>query len=127
MSLSNEDVVATLGNMTVIQLCELTRDLEAKWGVKAVPQVVQQGVVPTQTAPDAIEQTEFDVILDGLAEPTAKMAAIKLVREVTGLGLKEAKDMIEALPKVVRTAIPKADAEDIAAKFKAAGVQVTLK
>jgi large subunit ribosomal protein L7/L12 len=126
MSLSNEDIVARLGNMTVMELCDLTRELEAKWGVKAVPQIAEVPTNTVPTTPAEPEQTEFEVIIESF-EATAKMGAIKLVRELTGLGLKEAKDMIEAVPKTLKTDVAKAEAQDIQAKFQAIGVKVTLK
>jgi len=126
MSLSNEDIVARLGNMTVMELCDLTRELEAKWGVKAVPQAIEVPTNTVPTTPAEPEQTEFEVIIESF-EATAKMGAIKLVRELTGLGLKEAKDMIEAVPKTLKTDVAKAEAQDIQAKFQAIGVKVTLK
>jgi large subunit ribosomal protein L7/L12 len=127
MSLSTEEISEALGNLTVLQMCELTRTLEAQWGVKAVPQVVQTVPgVPLTTTPVVDEQTEFEIVLEAL-EATGKMNAIKLVREVVGLGLKEAKDMIEALPKTLKTDVAKAEALDIKARFEAVGVKVTLK
>lgn len=126
MSLTNEDVVTHLGNLSVMQLCELTRELETKWGVKAVPQAVEVPTVTVPTTPTTVEQTEFEVVIES-HEASAKMGAIKLVRELTGLGLKEAKDMIEALPKTLKTDVAKAEALDIQGKFQAIGVKVTLK
>ena len=122
---TNEQVVEHLGNMTVMQLCELTRELEAKWGVQAVPQVTSVPGVPLPTTPIVEEQTEFTVILQSV-EAAQKIAAIKVVREVSGLGLKEAKDIIDGLPKTLKEGISKADAEEIQKKFEAAGVKVTV-
>lgn len=126
MSLTQEQVVQALGEMSVMQLCELTRELEEKWGVKAAP-------VPAPTSPDAPvvkdvveEQTEWTV---QLLEPGAKkIDVIKVVRDVLGLGLKEAKDLVEkAPPTTLKEGISKADAEELKHRFEAAGAKVTLK
>lgn len=121
MSLTNEQVVETLGNMTVMQLCELTRELEAKWGVQAVPQVsTTVPGVPLPNTPAVEEQTEWAVVLQSVPADK-KIAAIKVIRETLGLGLKEAKDMSEKLPATVKEGISKADAEQIKAKFVEVG------
>ncbi len=127
MSYTQEQIVEALGNMSVMQLCEMTRELEAKWGVTAAP-------IPAPTSPDAPhvkqvveEQTEFTVVLESI-EADKKIAVIKVVREALGLGLKEAKDLTEKAPPVtIKEGISKADAEDLKNKFEAAGAKVSLK
>jgi large subunit ribosomal protein L7/L12 len=126
MSLTNEQVVDALGNMTVMQLCELTRELEDKWGVKAVPQVSTVPGVPLPPETKVEEQTEFTVVLHPVAADK-KMAAIKVVREITGLGLKEAKEGVEKGNMTLKENVAKAEAEEIKAKFVAAGCEVTVK
>ena len=124
-NISHDDVVTYLSNLTVMQLVELTKALEDKWGVKAAP-VAAVGVTPTTEAkPVEEEKTEFTVLLK--SGGGNKVQVIKVVREVTGLGLKDAKDMVDGAPKEVKTGIPKAEAEEIAKKLKEAGAEVELK
>lgn len=124
---TQEEIVQALGEMPVIKLCELTRELEAKWGVQAVPQVVQQGPQPgVETKPAEEEQTEFTVVLVAAGEK--KIEVIKVVRTALGLGLKEAKDLVEGgLPKPIKEGINKAAAEELKAQFETAGAKVELK
>ena len=124
--ISHDDVVSYLSNLTVMQLVELTKTLEDKWGVKAAPVAVAGPAGPAPEAgPAAEEKTEFTVVLkSGGAQ---KIQVIKVVREVTGLGLKDAKDMVDGAPKEVKAAVPKAEAEDIAKKLKEAGAEVEIK
>ncbi len=124
---TQEEVVQALGEMPVIELCKLTRELEEKWGVKAVPQVVQQGPQPgPETKPAEEEQTEFSVILTVAGEK--KNEVIKVVRSALGLGLKEAKDLVEGgLPKALKEGINKAAAEELKAQLEGAGAKVELK
>ena len=110
MSLTKDQVIEWLSGQSVLQLNELVKELETKWGVSAAA---------------AIEQTEFTVVLKE-AGPN-KIAVIKEVRAITGLGLKEAKDLVEAAPKPVKENAPKADAEEIKKKLEAAGAKVELK
>jgi large subunit ribosomal protein L7/L12 len=129
MSLTNQEVVQHLGNLSVMQLCELTRELEAKWGVQAVPQGLYEGpIVPQTYVPVVEEQTEFEVVIEAI--PENKIAVIKLVRELTGKSLAEAKDFVEGVPKgpkALRSDVPKAEADDIKAKFEAVGCKVALR
>ena len=122
---TQEEVVAALGNMSVMQIIELTRELEAKWGVKAEPQVQvqQQTDAPKQ---ETAEQTEFTVTLVSVPADK-KMACLKMVRELTLLGLKEAKEFVESVPKVVKEGCSKADAEEYKAKLTEAGGVVEVK
>ena len=122
--INREQVVDYLSNLPVIQIAELVKELETKWGVSAAPVAVAGPATAGPTA--AIEEkTEFTVVL---AEAGAnKINAIKVVREITGLGLKEAKDLVEGAPKPVKEGISKDEAEDIKKKLEAAGAKVEVK
>ena len=127
MSKKTEDLVAALSELTVLEMSELKTALEDKWGVKAAAAAVAVAApAASAAAPAAAESSEFQVTL---AEAAAdkKIGIIKVIREITGLGLKEAKDLVEAAPKVVKETSPKAEAEDIKKKLEAAGAKVTLK
>jgi len=124
---SREQVVDYLSNLPVIQMAELIKELEGKWGVKAAPVAVAgpaAGPAAAAAAP-AEEQTEFTVTLASAG--ANKIQVIKVVREITGLGLKEAKDLVEAAPKPVKEGVSKADAEDMKKKLTEAGATVELK
>ena len=126
MSISNDEVINYLSNLTVIDLVNLTKALEEKWGVKAAP--VAAAAAPAAggaAAAPAEEKTEFTVVLK--AGGANKIGAIKVVREVTGLGLKDAKDLVDAAPKEVKSNVPKAEADEIAKKLKDAGAEVEVK
>ncbi|AGP33569.1 50S ribosomal protein L7/L12 [Sorangium cellulosum] len=126
--ITREQVVDYLSNLPVIQIAELIKDLENKWGVKAAPAAVAvaagaaPGAAPAEKPP---EQTEFDVILANAG--SNKIGVIKAIREITGLGLKEAKDLVEAAPKTVKEQVSKADAEEMKKKLVEAGATVELK
>jgi large subunit ribosomal protein L7/L12 len=122
MSLTNDQVVEHISKMTVLDLANLVKELEEKFGVSAAPVAVAGGAV----AAEAVEEkTEFDVVLaDG---GDKKINVIKEVRAITGLGLKEAKDLVEGAPKTVKEAVAKAEAEEIKKKLEAAGAKVELK
>lgn len=123
--ISREQVVDYLSNLPVIQIAELVKELEEKWGVSAAPVAVAGPAGGAAAAPAAEEKTEFDVIL---AEAGAsKINVIKAVREITALGLKEAKDLVEGAPKAIKEAIGKEEAEDIKKKLEAAGAKVEVK
>lgn len=124
--ISREQVVDYLSNLPVIQIAELIKNLEDKWGVKAAPAAVAVAAGPAAGgAPAAAEQTEFTVVL---AESGAnKINVIKVVREITGLGLKEAKDLVEGAPKDLKDGVSKADAEEMKKKLTEAGAKVELK
>jgi large subunit ribosomal protein L7/L12 len=114
--------------MPVIQLADLIKTLEDKWGVKAAPVAVAAGPAaagPAAAAAPVEEKTEFNVELKEAGGN--KIAVIKVVREITGLGLKEAKDMVEGAPKTVKEAVSKADAEEMKKKLEDAGAKVELK
>ena len=126
MALSQDEVITYLSNLTVIDLVNLTKALEDKWGVKAAP--VAAAAAPAAAgpaAPAAEEKTEFTVVLK--SGGANKIGVIKVVREVTSLGLKDAKDLVDGAPKDVKSGVGKAEAEDIAKKLKDAGAEVQLK
>jgi large subunit ribosomal protein L7/L12 len=126
--LTQEQLVDHLSNLTVLQVSELIKKLEDKWGVKAAPAAVAVAAGPAAAAPaeeKKEEQTEFNVELT--AAGANKIAVIKAIREITGLGLKEAKDLVEAAPKVVKEQVSKADAEEMKKKLTEAGATVSLK
>jgi large subunit ribosomal protein L7/L12 len=126
--ITREQVVDYLSNLPVIQIAELIKELENKWGVKAAPAAVAVAPGPgagAAEAPKVEEKTEFDVVL--AAAGANKIQVIKAIREITGLGLKEAKDLVEAAPKTVKEAISKADAEEMKKKLTEAGATVELK
>ena len=126
MSISQEEVITYLSNLSVIDLVNLTKALEDKWGVKAAPVAVAAGpAAPSQAAPQVEEKTEFTVILK--AGGANKIGAIKVVREITGLGLKDAKDLVDGAPKEVKAGVNKAESEDIAKKLRDAGAEVEIK
>jgi large subunit ribosomal protein L7/L12 len=126
MALSQDEVINYLSNLTVIDLVNLTKALEEKWGVKAAPVAVAAAAGPAAAAaPQVEEKTEFTVVLK--AGGANKIGAIKVVREITGLGLKDAKDLVDGAPKEVKAGINKTEAEDIAKKLRDAGAEVELK
>jgi large subunit ribosomal protein L7/L12 len=123
--INREQVVDYLSNLPVIQIAELVKELETKWGVSAAPVAVAAAGGGGAAAPAVEEKTEFNVIL---ADAGAnKINAIKVVREITGLGLKEAKDLVEGAPKPVKEGVSKDEAEDIKKKLEAAGAKVEVK
>ena len=122
--ISKEQVVDFLSNLPVIQMADLIKNLEDKWGVKAAPAAVAMAA-PAAAGPAAAEQTEFNVELTASGEK--KIDVIKVVREITGLGLKEAKDLVEGAPKAIKEGVAKAEAEDMKKKLEAAGAKVTIK
>jgi large subunit ribosomal protein L7/L12 len=124
------DVMQFIENMTVLELSELISDLEERFGVTAAAPVAAVGAVPAGAGADAAEaqeeeKTDFDVVLTSFG--SQKIQVIKVVRAVTGLGLKEAKDLVEGVPKPVKEAIPKEEAEDIKGKLEEVGAEVELK
>jgi large subunit ribosomal protein L7/L12 len=125
---SREQVVDYLSNLPVIQMAELIKELEGKWGVKAAPAAVAFAAGPGAGGGEAAqeeEKTEFDVILADVG--AKKIQVIKAVREITGLGLKEAKDLVESTPKSVKEQVSKEEAEDVKKKLEEAGASVELK
>ena len=124
---TKEQVVDFLSKMTVLDLASLTKELEDKWGVKAAPVAVAAvgGGGAAAAAAPAAEQTEFTVTLKEAGGN--KIGVIKAVREVTNLGLKEAKDLVDGAPKVVKEGVSKADAETMKKKLEEAGAKVEVK
>lgn len=125
--MSKEQIMEAIEKMTVLELAELIKALEEKFGVSAAAPVAVAAApaAGAAAAPAAEEQTEFDVILTSAG--AAKINVIKVVREVTGLGLKEAKDLVDGAPKSVKEKISKADAEALKAKLVEAGASVDVK
>jgi len=123
-----EGIVETLSNLKVVDLAKLKKLLEEKWGVTAAAPTVAVAAAPQAgaAAAPAAESTDFQITL-AEAPADKKIGIIKVVREITGLGLKEAKDMVEAAPKVLKESAPKAEAEDAVKKLAAAGAKATLK
>ncbi|MBL7999729.1 MAG: 50S ribosomal protein L7/L12 [Candidatus Kapabacteria bacterium] len=126
MSANVDELVEKISNLTLGEAAELKKALEDKFGVTAAaPMMMAAGPGAGAAAPAAEEKTEFDVELtDGGAQ---KLNVIKVVREVTGLGLKEAKDMVEGAPKIIKESASKEDAEALKKKLEEAGAKVTLK
>ena len=121
-----QKLIEEVKGMTVLELNELVKALEAEFGVSAAAPVAAAGAAgAAEAAPAAEEKTEFDVVLESAG--SNKIAVIKVVREMTGLGLKEAKDLVEGAPKAVKEGLPKADAEAAAKKLEEAGAKVALK
>ena len=126
MALTNEEILEAIASKTVLEISELIKMMEEKFGVTATAAVAVAGpAAGGAAAPAAEEKTEFDVILKEVG--SNKIGVIKVVREVTGLGLKEAKDLVEGAPKAVKEGLPKADAEAAAKKLEEAGAKVALK
>jgi large subunit ribosomal protein L7/L12 len=125
--LSKDQVVDYLSNLPVIQIAELIKTLEDKWGVKAAPVAVAGPAGGGAAAPAAAaeEQTEFTVVLKEAG--ANKINVIKVVREITGLGLKEAKDLVEGAPKDLKEGVNKADSAEFKKKLEEAGAKVEVK
>ena len=121
--MTNEEIINELSGKTVLEINELVKALEEAWGVSAAAAVAVAG--PAAGAAAAEEKTEFDVILKSAG--ANKIAVIKEVRAITGLGLKDAKDMVEGAPKTVKEGASKEDAEKIAEQLKKAGAEVEVK
>ncbi len=127
MSNKTEELVQQLSQLTVLELSELKKKLEDHWGVKASAPAAVMAAAPAGAAAPAVEEsTDFLVTLDE-APADKKIAIIKVVREITGLGLKEAKDLVESTPKPLKPSAPKAEAEEIKKKVTEAGGKVSLK
>ena len=120
-----EKLVEELSALTVLEAAELSKKLEEKWGVSAAAPVAVAAAPGAAAAAPAEVKDEFTVMLTAVGDK--KINVIKAVREITGLGLKEAKDLVEAAPKAVKEGVPKADAEKLKAKLEAEGAKVELK
>lgn len=125
MSEKIEKIVEEIAALTLLEASELKKALEDKFGVTAAAPMMMAGPAVAAAAPAEEEKTEFDVELTDIG--AAKLNVIKVVRELTGLGLKEAKDIVEAAPKVIKEATTKEDANEIKKKLEEAGAKVTLK
>jgi large subunit ribosomal protein L7/L12 len=124
--ITKEDVVKFIEGMTVLELSELVKELEEKFGVSAAaPVAAAAAPAGADAAAAAEEKTEFDVVLTGFGEQ--KIQVIKVVRAITGLGLKEAKDLVEGIPKAIKEAISKDEAADIKKKIEEVGGTVDVK
>lgn len=122
MAVSKEDILDAVANMTVMEIVDLISAMEEKFGVSAA---AAAAAAPVAVAAVAEEQTEFDVILTGFGEN--KVAVIKTVRAITGLGLKEAKDAVEGVPTTLKEGVSKADADSISKQLLEAGATVEVK
>ena len=121
-----EEIIESLEKLNVLELVELTKAIQDKWGVSAAPVAVAAGpAAAAEAAPAVEEKTSFDVILTGAGEK--KIQVIKVVREITSLGLKEAKDLVEGAPQPVKQGLNKEDAEAVKAKLVAEGASVEIK
>jgi large subunit ribosomal protein L7/L12 len=126
MAIAKQEILDAIGNMTVLELSQLIKDMEEKFGVSAAAATVSVAAPAAgAAAPAAEEKTEFTVML--LAAGENKVNTIKAVREVTGLGLKEAKDLVDGAPKPIKEGISKADSEAIKKKMEEAGAKVEVK
>jgi large subunit ribosomal protein L7/L12 len=124
-NITKDQVIDWLSAQTVLELASIVKDLEAKWGVSAAAAVAAAPAGGGAAAAAVEEKTEFNVVL--VEAGANKIGVIKEVRAITGLGLKEAKDLVEGAPKAVKEGASKADAEDIKKKLEAAGAKVELK
>ena len=126
MAVAKAEIMDAIANMSVLELSQLIKDLEEKFGVSAAAATVAvAGPAAAGAAPAAEEQTEFTVVLSAFGEN--KVNVIKAVRELTGLGLKEAKDLVDGAPKPVKEGVSKTDAEAVAKKLTDAGAKVEIK
>jgi large subunit ribosomal protein L7/L12 len=127
MAISKEELIDALSNLKVLEVVDLVKALEEKWGVSAAA-AVAVAAAPAgggAAAPAAEEKTEFTVTMTSFG--ANKVGVIKVIREITGLGLKEAKDLVEGVPSVVKDAVPKADADSIKKKLEEAGAAAEIK
>ena len=124
MAVTREEIIEALKEMSLLEASDLVKDIEETFGVSAAAPVAVAAAAPAEAAA-AEEQTEFDVVLEGFGDN--KIAVIKVVREITGLGLKEAKEAVESAPKAIQEGVNKEKAEEIKAKLEEAGAAVTLK
>lgn len=124
MAVSKDEILDTIGHMTVLEIVDLIKAMEDKFNVSAATAVAAVAA-PAATAAAAEEKTEFDVVMTGFGDN--KVAVIKVVRTLTGLGLKEAKDLVEGAPSTVKEAVSKAEAEDMKKQLQEAGASVEIK
>lgn len=125
MAVSKEEILETIGNMTVVEIVDLVSAMEEKFGVSAAAAVAAGPVAAAAAEAPAEEKTEFDVVMSSFGEK--KVNVIKVVRALTGLGLKEAKDMVEGVPSTVKEGVSKDEAEDVKKQLEEAGATVEVK
>ena len=125
MAVAKEDVVSFIDNMTVLEMSEFVKELEEKYGVTAAVPTVAVAAAPGATDGTGEEKTEFDVVLATVGDK--KIQVIKEVRAITGLGLKDAKDLVEGAPKPIKEGVKKEEADEIKQKIEAAGGTVEVK
>ena len=127
MAVSKEELIEALSNLKVLEVVDLVKALEEKWGVSAAAAVAVAAAPAAggAAAPAAEEKTEFNVTMTSFG--ANKVGVIKVIREITGLGLKEAKDLVEGVPSVVKEAVPKAEADSIKKKLEEAGAAAEIK
>lgn len=124
-ALTNQEIIDSIASKTVLELSELIKMVENKFDVKASAPVAVAAAGPAAPAAAVEEQTEFNVILEEAG--ANKIKVIKVIREITGLGLKEAKDLVDGAPKAVKEGVPKAEAEEIKKKVEAEGAKAAIK
>lgn len=126
MAITKEDVFSFIDNMTILDMSQFIKEFEERYGVTAAaPMAVAAAPAAGAAAPAAEEKSSFDVVLIGAGDK--KIQVIKVVREITGLGLKEAKDLVDGAPKAVKTGVSKEEADSIKAKIEAEGAKVEVK
>ena len=125
MAANKEDILNAISSMTVMEIVDLVKMMEEKFGVTAAAPMAMVAAGPAAAAPVVEEQTEFTVTMTSFG--ANKVGVIKVIREITGLGLKEAKDLVEGVPSQVKDGIPKADAEAIKKKLEEAGAAAEIK
>ena len=125
MAASKEDILNSISNMTILEIVDLVKMMEDKFGVTAAAPVAMAAAAPGAAAPVAEEKTEFNVTMTSFG--ANKVGVIKVIREITGLGLKEAKDLVEGVPSAVKEGVSKADAEGIKKKLEEAGAAAEIK
>lgn len=125
MSITKDQVIEWLSQQSVLEIATLVKELEEKWGVSAAAPVAAIAAVSQDKAEEAAEKTEFNVILAAAGDK--KIDVIKVVREITALGLKEAKDLVEGAPKPIKEGISKKESDEIKQKLEAAGAKVEIK
>jgi len=127
MSEKVQGIVDQVKDLTLLEASQLVKMMEETFGVSAAAAAAAPAAAAAAAAPAVEEKDEFDVVLTGMADPAKKIGIIKVVREITALGLKEAKDLVEAAPKAVKEAVPKDEAEALKKKLVDAGATVDLK
>ncbi|MBQ8953794.1 MAG: 50S ribosomal protein L7/L12 [Clostridia bacterium] len=123
--MNREEIISAIESMTILELADLVKEMEEKFGVSAAAPVAVAGAAGAPAAAAEEEKTEFDVVLKDVG--SEKIKVIKVVREITGLGLKEAKDAVESAPKTLKEAVSKEDAEKIKEKLAEVGATVEIK